>query len=198
MHRGFHSTNETYLRNPPYWELPIELKAKLPQLPIICDPSHISGNPKLLPQIAQKALDLDMNGLMIETHINPKAALSDAAQQITPAQLKTIIDSLTIRNEDCTNIKFTNKLEQLRAQIDVLDNELVDALARRMALSRKIGKYKKENNVTILQIRRWKKILKEQTAHGSLNGFDEKFIKQLFELIHDESIKNQTDVMNGS
>jgi chorismate mutase len=178
------------------WEMPIQLKSKLPDVPLICDPSHISGNPKLLPVIAQKALDLAMDGLMIETHNNPKVALSDATQQVTPAQLKKIMAALVIRNQTSDNNTFTNKLELLREQIDALDTEVVSLLARRMALSKKIGKYKKDNNVTILQIRRWKKILQSQTKHGALVGFDEEFIHALFTLIHDESIKAQTSVMN--
>ena len=196
IHRGFYMPKENEYRNQPMWEMPIKLKAALPMLPLICDPSHISGNPKLLPQIAQKALDLDMDGLMIETHINPKLALSDAAQQVTPQQLHKIVSSLTIRNQFSNNIKFKNKLEQLRDEIDLLDNELVDLLARRMVISKKIGKYKKDNNVTILQIRRWKKILQTQTKHGKMVGFDDVFIRTLFDLVHDESIKVQTDVMN--
>lgn len=196
IHRGFFSPKENEYRNQPLWEMPIKLKAALPELSIICDPSHISGNPKLLPQIAQKALDLDMDGLMIETHVNPKIALSDAAQQVTPKHLKKIIEGLVIRNQFSDSITFKNKLEHLREQIDDLDNELVDLLARRMVISKKIGKYKKDNNVTILQIRRWKKILQTQTKHGKLIGFDEDFIRTLFTLVHDESIKVQTSVMN--
>ncbi len=196
IHRGFYSPKENEFRNQPLWEMPIRLKATLPDLTIICDPSHITGNPKLLPQIAQKALDLDMDGLMIETHINPKIALSDAAQQITPAHLKKIIDALVVRNQFSSNVKFKNKLEHLREEIDGLDDELVDLLARRMVIAKKIGKYKKDNHVTILQIRRWKKILQTQTKHGKMVGFDPEFIKQLFNLIHDESIKVQTEVMN--
>lgn len=197
IHRGVFQPRETEFRNQPMWEMPIQLKAKLPEVPIICDPSHISGNPRLLPQIAQKALDLDMDGLMVETHINPKEAWSDAAQQVTPAQLKKIMGSLIIRNQACKTEKLSDKLEGLREQIDLLDDELIDLLARRMALSRKIGKFKKENQVTILQIRRWKKILQTQSKHGALVGFDEKFVHALFTLIHDESIKAQTEVMNG-
>ena len=196
IHRGVFHPKETEFRNQPMWEMPIQLKSKLPEVPIICDPSHISGNPRLLPQIAQKALDLDMDGLMIETHINPKIALSDAAQQVTPQQLKKIMSMLVIRNQACKNETLSNKLEVLREQIDLLDDELIDLLARRMALSRKIGKFKKDNNVTILQIRRWKKILHTQSKHGALVGFDEKFVHALFTLIHDESIKAQTEVMN--
>jgi chorismate mutase len=196
IHRGVFHPKETEFRNLPMWEMPIQLKSKLPDVPLICDPSHISGNPKLLPVIAQKALDLAMDGLMIETHINPKVALSDAAQQVTPAQLKKIMAALVIRNQTSDNNTFTNKLELLREQIDTLDKEVVSLLARRMALSKKIGKYKKDNNVTILQIRRWKKILQSQTKHGALVGFDEAFIHALFTLIHDESIKAQTSVMN--
>jgi chorismate mutase len=196
IHRGFFSPKESEFRNQPLWEMPIKLKATLPELSIICDPSHITGNPKLIPQIAQKALDLDMDGLMIETHLNPKIALSDAAQQVTPAHLKTIINSLVVRNQFSNSIKFKNKLEQLREEIDFLDNELIDLLARRMAVSKKIGAFKKSNNVTILQIRRWKKILQTQTKHGKIVGFDNEFIRSLFNLIHDESIKVQTSVMN--
>jgi chorismate mutase len=196
IHRGFHSFDHGPFRNSPKWELAIELKTACPQLPVICDPSHISGTPELISYISQKAMDLEMDGLMIETHRDPKSALSDARQQVKPSQLKEIIDELNIRSSVIDNPDFRNKLEELRSIIRTLDNDLLELLAKRMAISEQIGEYKKENHVTILQVAHWKNLFEESLRTGHVLGLPEGFIKGMYELIHDESIRRQTEVMN--
>lgn len=196
IHRGFHSWDNGPFRNSPRWELPIELKTACPHLPIICDPSHIAGSPELIPFIAQKAMDMDMDGLMIETHIDPVNALSDARQQVKPFELREIIDELLIRSASFENSEMQSKLDELRTIIGKLDNDLLELLAKRMALSSQIGEYKRDNNVTILQVAHWKNIIEAGIASGSMVGLPEYFVKGLYQLIHDESIRRQTNVMN--
>lgn len=196
VHRGFHSYDNGPFRNSPKWEIPIEIKTACPLLPMICDPSHISGSPELIPYIAQKAMDLDMDGLMIETHIDPPGALSDAKQQVKPFQLKEILDDLNIRSSSIDSIEFRNKLEELRNLIQKLDNDLLEILSKRMSVSSQIGEYKRDNNVTILQVAHWKQIVEESLSTGNILGLHENFIKGLYQLIHDESIRRQTEVMN--
>ena len=165
-------------------------------LPIVCDASHISGTPKLIPSIAQKSLDLSMDGLMIETHVSPGEALSDAKQQITPEHLKEILSNLIHPVETIDNVLFTNKLELLRCDIDKIDDQLIELLANRMELVKRIGVYKKENKVTVFQLERWKAILHRTNVMGNPIGLTEDFINALFNVIHDESIRQQTEVMN--
>jgi chorismate mutase len=196
IHRGFHSYDNGPFRNSPKWDLAIELKAACPELPVICDPSHIGGTPELIPYLAQKAMDMDMDGLMIETHRNPSVALSDAKQQITPFQLKEIIGDLQIRSAAIENIELQSKLDDLRCIIQKLDNDLLELLAKRMAVSKQIGEYKRDNNVTILQVAHWKKLIEESVENARSLGLPEDFIKGMYHLIHDESIRRQTDVMN--
>jgi chorismate mutase len=196
IHRGFHSYDNGPFRNSPKWELAIDLKAACPQLPVICDPSHIGGNPELIPYIAQKAMDLDMDGLMIETHINPSVALSDAQQQITPSQLKWLIGGLQIRNSSIENADLKTQLDELRLLIRKLDDELLELLAKRMAVSEKIGEYKRENNITILQLTHWKNLFDKSLDTAHQLGLPKDFIKAMYQLIHDESIRRQTDIMN--
>jgi chorismate mutase len=196
VHRGFHSFDNGPFRNSPKWELAIELKTACPGLPMICDPSHIAGSPELIPYIAQKAMDLDMDGLMIETHIDPSSALSDAKQQVNPFQLKEIIDDLNIRTSSIDDLEFRNKLEELRNMIHKLDNDLLEIMAKRMTVSSQIGEYKRDNNVTILQVAHWKKLVEESLDTGLILGLPNEFIKGLYQLIHDESIRRQTEVMN--
>jgi chorismate mutase len=195
IHRGFSFFNRTPFRNSPMWEIPIELKRLFPGLPVIVDPSHICGDRDLIPSTSQKALDLEMDGLMIETHIRPEEALTDKEQQITPDQLKDLISGLVIRKEYGT-IEFENTLEQLRSEIDKLDEELIDILARRMAVAEEIGKYKKENNITILQLKRWSHVIRDRVLGGENLGLSREFILKLLEAIHEESIQRQTEVMN--
>lgn len=196
IHRGFTSHNKNGYRNAPMWELPIDLKIHCPSLPIICDPSHISGNRELIAKIAQKAMDLEMDGLMIESHINPYEAKSDAEQQVTPNQLSTVLSGLQIRSSDIDNKEFTNNLERLRAIIDEIDEDIVSQFSNRMEMVEKIGEYKRENDVVILQLERWEHILKTRTELAEKAGLSADFIKQMLDIIHQESIRIQTKVMN--
>jgi chorismate mutase len=161
----------------------------------VADPSHICGETSLLLNVSQRALDLEMNGLMIEVHDQPEKALTDREQQITPVQLAELIRSLVIR-EEYGNLEFENKLEELRSEIDKLDEELIDILARRMDIVEEIGYYKKENNITILQLKRWSQVIRERVNAGEKIGLSREFILRLLEAVHEESIQRQTDVMN--
>ena len=196
IHRGFSSFDKSSYRNVPMWEFPIELKMICPELPIFCDPSHIGGDSSLISMIAQKALDLNMDGLMIETHNDPVNAKSDANQQLSPQGLLAMLDELTIRKQDCLSEDFTNNLEQLRDVIDELDEELINKFASRMNIIEKIGEFKKQNNVTILQLERWESILKNRTFLAEKVGLNDQFVKKMLELIHQESIRIQNTIMN--
>ncbi|MDQ3191319.1 MAG: bifunctional 3-deoxy-7-phosphoheptulonate synthase/chorismate mutase type II [Bacteroidota bacterium] len=198
IHRGFHSYEEKSYRNVPNWELAIELKMLCPDLPLICDPSHICGRTSLLSAVAQKAMDLDMDGLMIETHCSPETALSDKDQQITPSALLKLISELVIRDVSSKNLSFSNKLVELRCNIDNADKQILLAMSQRMSIVKEIGEYKKENSVTILQIKRWKQILKNQLTTADKTGLSKEFIKDLYLLVHNESIRMQTEIMNRS
>jgi len=196
IHRGFSSFDKSSYRNTPMWEIPIELKLMCPKIPLFCDPSHITGDKELIPYIAQKAMDLDMEGLMIESHINPKEAKSDAKQQLTPTELELLLSKLVIREKHSESEDFINKLEQLRSVIDALDEELINKFSSRMAIIEKIGEYKYKNNVTILQLERWERILANRTFLAEKVGLSDDFIKKMLEIIHQESIRIQTKVMN--
>ncbi len=196
VHRGFFPFEATTLRNIPKWEIPIELKSICHTLPILCDPSHIAGNTVYIPEIAQKALDLNMDGLMIETHYNPNVALSDMNQQLTPGQLGNLIDNLIYRRSTTKDKDFTNVLEALRSQIDSIDQQMLELLSQRMNIVEEIGKFKSQNEVTILQLRRWEKIVDTRMKLGKELGLTEDFIKKLLQLVHKESIQKQTEVMN--
>jgi len=196
IHRGFNAYDSAPYRNAPIWEIPIELMRLCSGLPVICDPSHITGNAMLLKGIAQQALDLDMDGLMIESHINPKTALSDKEQQITPKELEKLVASLVIRSNSSTNDEFRNKLEELRFEIDKIDAELIKQLSNRMQVIDRIGHYKKENNVTILQIKRWNNIVKESIELGEKLGLSREFLLKLLRMLHEESIRKQTEIFN--
>ena len=196
VHRGFYPFEATSLRNIPKWEVPIELKSLCHTLPVICDPSHISGNTEYIPEIAQKALDLNMNGLMIETHYNPSVALSDMNQQLTPKQLGILLNNLVYRQSTTKDADFTNILEILRNQIDSIDQQMIELLAQRMNVVEEIGKYKSKNKVTILQLKRWEKIVNTRIKLGKSLGLTDDFVKKLLQLVHKESIQRQTEVMN--
>lgn len=198
IHRGFSSFDKSSYRNAPMWEIPIELKLMCPQLPLFCDPSHIAGDKELISYVAQKAMDLDMEGLMIESHIDPKTAKSDAKQQLTPVELDHILNNIIIREKHSESEEFINKLEQLRSVIDELDEELINKFSSRMAIIEKIGEYKHENNVTILQLERWEQILKNRSFLADKVGLSDSFIKKMLDLVHQESIRVQTEVMNKS
>ena len=192
IHRGFHLSDNGPYRNYPNWHLAIQLKAAYPDLPVVCDASHISGVPELIPQVAQKALDLDMDGLMIETHHHPEYALSDKEQQITPDQLIELMGELVFKRKSSSNTEFKNQLELLRDEIDKIDDDLIDRLALRMSIAEQIGVYKRRNNVTILQLERWKAIMERVLKNGEKMGLSEQFIQAVYNAIHEESIRKQT------
>ena len=196
IHRGFFAYNNSKYRNIPQWQLPIELRQRIPGIPMICDPSHISGNRNLIFDISQKAIDMNYDGLMIETHINPNEALSDNSQQVNPDQLNNILNNLVIRNSEIENDEFKSSLKELRIQIDDLDNELLDVLKRRMNVAEKIGIHKKEKGVTILQSKRWKQLFSSRIQNGVKSGLSEEFMSRLLKAIHQESINRQTKIMN--
>jgi chorismate mutase len=196
IHRGFSSFEKGPFRNAPMWDMSIEIKTRIPELDIICDPSHIAGNRELIALISQKALDMNMAGLMIESHINPDAAWSDAKQQITPAVLAKIVEGLVVRKASSEDKTFKDTLSVLREQIDQLDDEIMSRLASRMKISEKIGQYKKDNNVTILQVNRWEEIIQTRVTLAKAMGLSDQFASELLKLIHNESIQIQTKVMN--
>ena len=193
IHRGFYFFDKTPYRNAPMWEIPIELKRMIPNLPVICDPSHICGEREMLLDVAQKALDLEMNGLMIESHIDPDNALTDPQQQITPENLSRLISSLIVRKKE-GNIDFESKLEELRTEIDKIDAELINILSRRMGLIDEIGKYKKDHDITILQLKRWSNIVEGRLKTGLKSGLKREFLQKLLEIVHIESIQRQTEI----
>ena len=194
IHRGFSYYKESPYRNVPMWEIPIELTQRL-NVPIITDVSHICGNRELLQSTAQKALDLATDGLMIECHINPDAALTDAKQQITPEALKVLLNNLNFRSKQSCSVE--RDLAGLRGEIDDIDGELLQLLARRMEVSAQIGEYKKKNNVTVVQMDRWKKILADHVAVGTGMGLSSNLINKVFEAIHQASIECQSDIMEN-
>ena len=196
IHRGFSSHEKTAFRNEPMWDLAISLKTLAPELPIINDPSHICGNRELLGYIAQKALDLDMQGLMIESHIDPSVAWTDAKQQVTPSALVEIIERLTLRKPEIKGVELNDKLTELRNNIDKIDDLVFQKMAERMKIVEKIGNYKKENGITILQVSRWDEILNKRTAYAKALNLSTEFAEKLLELIHSESIRKQTEIMN--
>ena len=192
IHRGFSTYDKKLYRNLPMWHIPIELRRRIPNLPMFCDPSHIGGRRELIAPLCQQAMDLGFDGLVVESHCSPDAAWSDAAQQVTPEVLDFILDKLVIRNITQT----TESLEALRRQIDEFDNNLLDLLSRRMRVCREIGQYKKEHNMTVVQTERYNEILDKRGAQGILCGMDADFIKTIFEAIHEESVRQQMDIMN--
>ena len=196
IHRGFSSYEKTAFRNEPMWELAIQLKTLAPDLPIINDPSHICGNRELIQYVAQKALDLDMQGLMIESHLDPSVAWTDAKQQVTPAALSELMDLLTLRKPEIKDKAFTDKLADLRTNIDKIDDQIIQKIAERMQIVQKIGEYKRDNGVTILQVNRWEQIMNKRSAFASALKLDLNFTGKLLELIHSESIRKQTEIMN--
>lgn len=196
VHRGFHFYGKTKYRNKPMWQLPIELRTLFPDLPFICDPSHISGNRELIPSVAQKALDLGMNGLMIESHINPAVALSDAEQQLTPDALGKMMSGLIIRKANTENTVVTDKLAELRNIIDEVDDELMNVLKKRLQIIEEIGRYKKEHDITIFQLERWQEILRTRGQWADKMGISRQHVERLCQLLHEESIRVQNNLMN--
>ena len=195
IHRGFSSYEKTIYRNAPHWQVPIELRRRIPDLPIITDPSHICGNRELIYDISQKAMDLNFDGLIIETHHNPDKAWSDASQQLTPEALKTVLDRLILRDPEVDE-ELMLTLAELRDNIDKLDDRLIGLIEERMKVVENIGRYKKENNITILQNKRWDDMLRSRLILGERKGLSEDFINKVFRAIHQESINKQTRIMN--
>ena len=194
IHRGFSSYDKKIYRNLPMWQIPIELRRRIPGLPIICDPSHIGGRRDLIAPLCQQAMDLGLDGLIVESHCNPKEAWSDAKQQVTPDILDYILSLLVIRDDTFT----TEDIRSLRAQIDELDNSLMELLAKRFRLCREIGTFKKEHNMTILQTRRYNEILEKRGTQAGLCAMNPKFAAHIFELIHEESVRQQLAIVTQS
>ncbi len=191
IHRGFSSADKKIYRNQPQWHIPIELHRQIPNLPLICDPSHIGGRRELIAPISQQAMDLNFDGLIIESHCNPDKAWSDASQQVTPDVLELILDNLVIRDMH----QSTESLSALRRQIDGLDNDLLELLAKRMRVSQEIGTYKKEHNMPILQAQRYDEILKDRISQAVKMGMSSEFMKIVLMAIHEESIRQQMIIM---
>ena len=191
IHRGFSNYEKTRYRNNPEWQIPIDLQNQFPDLPLLIDPSHIAGRRDIIFDLCQRALDLNFDGLMIETHHQPEDAWSDAQQQITPEKLKQITTNLKIRHEEGNAIEYQNKLANLRIQIDVVDHKLTETLGKRMKIADKIGVLKKDNNVAILQNKRWNEILEKMILEGKENGLSKEFILKIYKAIHQESINHQ-------
>src|SRR5947209_2714457 len=197
IHRGFSSYGNTEYRNAPMWHLAIEMKRRNPELLMINDPSHICGRRDILQEVAQKAIDLDYDGLIIESHIDPDKAWSDAKQQITPERLAEMLDSIRWRKEDVSSKEYHAAMEKMRQQIDHLDDELMQILSQRMKVAENIGKYKKENNITILQTNRWNEILERAVKQGEKVGLSKEFITKYLDAVHLESINHKTRIFNS-
>jgi len=197
IHRGFSTYEKTKYRNNPEWQLAIELQTKFPDLPLINDPSHITGKRDMIFDVSQTALDLNFDGLMIETHIDPDNAWSDAAQQVTPTALVQIMKDLRIRKETDPEADFNNELANLRAKIDVVDNQIIELLGKRMQVADSIGQLKKQKNVAVLQSKRWNEILGKMVLEGEQKGLSEEFILKLFKAIHQESINHQEKILKS-
>lgn len=192
IHRGFSSFDKKIYRNLPMWQIPMELHRRIPTLPIICDPSHIGGRRELIAPLCQQAMDLGFDGLLVESHCSPDEAWSDAKQQVTPEVLDYILSLLIVRDEHVT----TEGITLLRKQVDELDNELMNLLSKRMRVCREIGQYKKEHNMTVFQANRYSEILDKRGAQGALLGMSSEFIAQVFEHVHEESVRQQVEIIN--
>ena len=196
VHRGFSTLRPIPYRNDPGWRIAIELRTRYPELPFFADPSHMAGDRKYVPELSQRALDLGLDGLMIESHCHPECALSDAEQQLTPSDLKVLLtERLTVREADSEAPDYRDNIEQLRARIDLLDENLLEILKSRMSVSEEIGHFKKEHNIVILQTRRWDELLDDMIRKGDAEGLNEQFLRNLFGAIHEESIRVQNDIL---
>lgn len=196
IHRGFSVYEKTKYRNNPEWQVAIDLQNKFPLLPLICDPSHITGRRDMIKEVSQQALDLNYNGLIIETHNDPDNAWSDAAQQVTPNRLKEIFEELKVKHKNSENSSYQTEITQLRTKIDSSDSKLLEIIGQRMQLSEAIGHLKKENKISVLQNQRWMEILDRMKEEGSTKGLSEEFILNFFKAIHQESISHQEKVIN--
>jgi chorismate mutase len=197
IHRGFSTYEKTKYRNIPEWQIAIELQNRFPDLPLICDPSHITGKRDMIQEVSQQALDLNYDGLIIETHIDPDNAWSDAAQQVTPAVLKQIFEDLKVKKPDVQEDEYNSEMLKLRVNIDIADSKLLEILGNRMLVAEKIGALKKEKNVAVLQNKRWNEILGKMILDGEQKGLSEEFILKIFKAIHQESISHQEKIINS-
>ena len=199
IHRGFSTSDKIKYRNNPDWQIAIELRSRYPQLPFFVDPSHMAGSRDYIREISQRSLDLGFEGLMIESHCDPSCAMSDAKQQLTPAQLEDLLcNQITVRDADSDSPQWKDNIDQLRAKIDIIDENILYALGSRMKVSRQIGEYKKNNNIAILQASRWDAVLEQVVAKGMEYGLDEKFITTVFNAIHEASVEAQNEILSGS
>ena len=196
IHRGFATASKTRFRNHPMWDLVIELRSMLPAIPIITDPSHIGGSRDLILEIAQRAMDLGLDGLMIEAHPNPDQAWSDASQQVTPERLGEILELLAVRRAATADPQFNSSLEALRESIDRIDHEILDVLAQRMRIVERIGEAKRTNNVMTLQVTRWKALLEDRLHRAAELGLHADYVKALYDVIHNESVRRQSEIMS--
>jgi chorismate mutase len=197
IHRGFSTYEKTKYRNIPEWQIAIELQSRFPDLPLICDPSHITGRRDMIQEVSQQALDLNYDGLIIETHTDPDNAWSDAAQQVTPTVLKQIFNDLRIRKVTIEEDDYNTEMIKLRANIDIADAKLLELLGNRMKVADQIGALKKSKTVAVLQNKRWNEILGKMVLDGEEKGLSEEFILRLFKAIHQESIGHQEKIMNS-
>lgn len=198
IHRGFSTSEKIRYRNQPGWQMAIELRTRYPELPFFADPSHMGGDRIYLQEISQRALDLGLDGLMIESHCDPSCALSDAGQQLTPEALGSLLSSLKVREKDSDIPEYKENIDQLRAQIDIIDENLLYMLGTRMNVSRSIGRYKKEHNIAILQTSRWDKVLSEMINKGKDYGLKEEFVSAVFNAIHEASVQEQNEILSGA
>ena len=198
IHRGFSTHQPSKYRNLPLWQIPIELKSIFPNLPIIGDPSHIAGKRELLAELAQKAMDINYDGLIIESHINPTVALSDAAQQLTPDALGDLMARLQVRQARTTSPETQGRMEELRNRMDRADREIIEAIANRMAIVEETGEHKRDNNVAIFQVERWNEVFRTRADWGEKMNLNKEFVAELYKVIHLESIRKQTEVMHGA
>lgn len=198
IHRGFSTFEKIQYRNDPQWQVAIELRSRFPELPFFVDPSHMGGSKDYIQEISQRSLDLGFEGLMIESHCNPTCALSDAKQQLTPEELRDLLyNKITVRDSDSDSPQWKENIDQLRAKIDVLDENLLYTLASRMKVSRQIGQYKKDNNIAILQTSRWDAVLAKVVEKGREYDLSEKFLTAVFNAIHEASVDAQNEVISG-
>ena len=197
IHRGFSSSQKIKYRNDPGWRIAIELRTRFPELPFFADPSHMAGDRQYLAELSQRAMDLGLEGLMIESHCNPSCALSDAKQQITPQELINMLENdIVVRDSDTDSSDYREGIDQLRAQIDIIDENILSSMKSRMGVSAKIGQYKKEHNIAILQTARWEEVLSGMVSKGKEYGLSEKFLTQVFNAIHEESVRVQNDILS--
>ena len=197
IHRGFSTFDKIRYRNDPHWDIAIELRSRFPKLPFFVDPSHMGGSRDYIQEISQRSLDLGFEGLMVEAHCNPSTALSDSKQQLTPEQLKDMLhNNIVVRDADSESKEWKENIDQLRAKIDVIDENILYALSSRMQISRRIGEYKKDNNVAIVQASRWDSILDKVIEKGHEYGLSEKFLKDVFNAIHEASVEVQNEIIS--